>query len=59
MRLRSPLVCPLSVLSNWEKQLADHVVEGELSCYSYHGASKGVKPSTLAKYDVSCSPDES
>lgn len=47
-------VCPLSVLSNWEKQIEDHVVMGQLTYYTYHGAGKGVTPATLAKYDVNC-----
>lgn len=47
------LVCPLSVLSNWEKQLRDHVAPGQLTMYTYHGASKGVSANTLKEYDVS------
>ncbi|KAK8864537.1 hypothetical protein IAR55_001787 [Kwoniella newhampshirensis] len=36
------IVCPLSVLSNWEKQLADHVAPSQLSFHTYHGASRGI-----------------
>lgn len=46
-------VCPLSVLSNWEKQIKDHVILGKLSSYTYHGDSKGVTAATLQSYDVS------
>ena len=46
------IVCPLSVLSNWQKQIQDHVVNGGLTCYTYHGENKGVTPTTLASYDV-------
>ncbi|WVF71338.1 hypothetical protein IAT40_006141 [Kwoniella sp. CBS 6097] len=46
------IVCPLSVLSNWEKQIQDHVAPGQLTCYTYHGASKGVTPKTLEQFDV-------
>ncbi|WVR06882.1 hypothetical protein IAU60_003918 [Kwoniella sp. DSM 27419] len=46
------IICPLSVLSNWEKQIRDHIVPGQLSFYTYHGASKGVTATTLNQYDV-------
>ncbi|GMK54505.1 hypothetical protein CspeluHIS016_0110910 [Cutaneotrichosporon spelunceum] len=46
------IVCPLSVLSNWEKQITEHVVDGKLRFYVYHGANKGVTLATLAKHDV-------
>ena len=41
------------MLSNWEKQLRDHVAPGQLTMYTYHGASKGVTATTLKEYDVS------
>jgi hypothetical protein len=47
-------VCPLSVLSNWQKQITDHVVNGKLSCYTYHAENKAVSATTLASYDVIC-----
>lgn len=46
-------VCPLSVLSNWEKQIRDHVTMGGLSFYTYHGDAKGVTATSLQNYDVS------
>lgn len=46
-------VCPLSVLSNWEKQIKDHVTFGGLTSYTYHGEGKGVTAITLQQYDVS------
>ena len=46
-------VCPLSVIGNWEKQIKDHVVSGQLTSYTYHGASKAVTAATLQQYDVS------
>ncbi|ORY32870.1 SNF2 family N-terminal domain-domain-containing protein [Naematelia encephala] len=46
------IVCPLSVLSNWEKQIRDHVTPGQLTYYVYHGASRGVTPASLSSYDV-------
>lgn len=50
------IVCPLSVLSNWEKQIRDHVVPGGLTSYTYHGDNKGVSAKTLGSYDV-CDPN--
>jgi SWI/SNF-related matrix-associated actin-dependent regulator of chromatin subfamily A3 len=50
------IVCPLSVLSNWQKQIQDHVVNGGLTCYTYHGENKGVTATTLASYDVRLTP---
>ncbi|KAL7421932.1 hypothetical protein Q5752_003704 [Cryptotrichosporon argae] len=46
------VVCPLSVLSNWEKQIKDHVAPGNLTSYTYHGATRDVTATTLASYDV-------
>lgn len=40
------------MLGNWEKQIKDHVVSGNLSVYTYHGATKGITAAKLAKYDV-------
>jgi len=49
----SPLVCPLSVLSNWEKQISDHIADGHLTSYTYHGSGKDVTTTSLQQYDVS------
>ena len=45
-------VCPLSVVSNWEKQIHDHVSSGRLTSYTYHGANRDVASTTLLSYDV-------
>ncbi|EJT45195.1 hypothetical protein A1Q1_06427 [Trichosporon asahii var. asahii CBS 2479] len=46
-------ICPLSVLSNWQKQIEDHVAPGKLTYYTYHGAgAKGVKGKDLVEYDA-------
>ncbi|QIX01037.1 hypothetical protein AMS68_006554 [Peltaster fructicola] len=34
------IVCPKSVLSNWEHQIKAHVREGALKCIIYHGANR-------------------
>ena len=35
-------VAPLSVLSNWEKQLVDHCIPGTLTSCVYYGANRGL-----------------
>ena len=50
--LRLITVCPLSVLSNWEKQIHDHVAGSSLNSYTYHGDSRQVTAATLKQYDV-------
>ena len=40
------------MLSNWEKQIQDHVVDGKLTYYTYYGNGRGVKAAELKKYDV-------
>ena len=46
------IVVPLSVLSNWEKQIADHVKEGALTHCVYYGSGRNMSPEQLKKYDV-------
>lgn len=46
------LVCPLSTTSNWEDQIKEHLQEGTLSYYLYHGASRTSQIDILAKHDV-------
>ncbi|KAF7790393.1 hypothetical protein EIP86_001348 [Pleurotus ostreatoroseus] len=46
------LVVPLSVLSNWEKQIEDHVSSGVLSYCVYYGAGRNMSANELKKYDV-------
>lgn len=43
---------PLSVISNWEKQIADHCVNGAITTCVYYGASRNITADELAKYDV-------
>ena len=45
-------VVPLSVLSNWEKQIQDHCMPGTLSYAVYYGATRGMSAKELQKYDV-------
>ncbi|EKM54585.1 uncharacterized protein PHACADRAFT_197015 [Phanerochaete carnosa HHB-10118-sp] len=46
------IVVPLSVLSNWEKQIEDHVREGALSYCVYYGTGRKMTPEELKKYDI-------
>lgn len=45
-------VAPLSVLSNWTTQIDDHVTEGTLRTYVYHGDGRDAAASAMARYDV-------
>ncbi|KAF9066155.1 SNF2 family N-terminal domain-containing protein [Rhodocollybia butyracea] len=47
------VVVPLSVLSNWEKQIEDHCVGNTLTFYSYYGTARAqLDAQQLANYDV-------
>ncbi|KAJ7178411.1 SNF2 family N-terminal domain-containing protein [Mycena crocata] len=46
------IVAPLSVLSNWSKQISDHCIPGSLTYYVYYGNSRDISPKYLQKYDV-------
>lgn len=50
--LKRVLVAPLSVLSNWEKQIEEHCTPGILSSCTYYGSSRGLSAVELQKYDV-------
>ncbi|KAF8210396.1 SNF2 family N-terminal domain-containing protein [Mycena galopus ATCC 62051] len=46
------IVAPLSVISNWEKQIDDHCVQGALTYYVYYGTKRDINPKELQKFDV-------
>ncbi|PPJ55085.1 hypothetical protein CBER1_01499 [Cercospora berteroae] len=46
------IVCPKSVLSNWQEQIAAHTVAGSMTYYVYHGTNRMQDTSKLAKYDI-------
>jgi SWI/SNF-related matrix-associated actin-dependent regulator of chromatin subfamily A3 len=50
--LKHVSVVPLSVLSNWEKQIQDHCVPDTLSYAVYYGATRNMSATELQKYDV-------
>lgn len=45
-------VSPLSVLSNWEKQIEDHCTTGSLSVCMYYGTNRSMGAEALRKFDV-------
>ncbi|TFK26482.1 hypothetical protein FA15DRAFT_667364 [Coprinopsis marcescibilis] len=46
------IVAPLSIISNWEKQIADHVTPGALRLYIYYGTGRKITAQDLKKYDI-------
>ncbi|EJU03956.1 hypothetical protein DACRYDRAFT_87309 [Dacryopinax primogenitus] len=46
------IVVPLSVLSNWEEQIAEHITRGKLSMHIYHGGGRDVSETQLKKFDI-------
>lgn len=46
------IVAPLSVLSNWEKQIEDHVQPNSLSYCVYYGTGRNLDAEALREYDV-------
>ncbi|KAL1942554.1 hypothetical protein VTO73DRAFT_6156 [Trametes versicolor] len=46
------IVVPLSVMSNWEKQIEDHVKPNTLSYCVYYGKNRSLTPAELKRYDV-------
>jgi len=50
--LISSIVAPLSVLSNWEKQIIDHCTTGALSVCVYYNTNRSLSAAQLAKFDV-------
>ncbi|CAL1707747.1 unnamed protein product [Somion occarium] len=48
----SLIVVPLSVLSNWEKQIEDHVQPNALTYCVYYGTGRNLTDKELQQYDV-------
>ncbi|GAB7348973.1 hypothetical protein MBLNU459_g7956t1 [Dothideomycetes sp. NU459] len=46
------IVCPKSVLSNWDEQIKAHLDSNEVSYYVYHGSKREQDIDVLAKYDI-------
>ncbi|KAI0049881.1 hypothetical protein FA95DRAFT_1588021 [Auriscalpium vulgare] len=46
------IVVPLSIMSNWEKQLQDHCVPGALTSTTYYGNTRALSAADLQRYDI-------
>lgn len=48
------IICPKSVLANWQEQIRNHTTQGDgkLRVYTYHGASRIQDLDRLSKYDI-------
>ena len=52
-RIRATLlVCPLSVVHNWEEQIAAHIKADSLTAYVYHGSNRSSDPSHFGSVDI-------
>jgi hypothetical protein len=49
---RTATVVPLSIISNWEKQIQDHCTPGTIKSIVYYGDNRGLTVSDLEGYDV-------
>lgn len=48
----SSAVVPLSVMSNWEKQIEDHVKPGVLTSCVYYGKNRTMSAAELKRFDI-------
>ncbi|EGD87329.2 hypothetical protein H112_05869 [Trichophyton rubrum D6] len=46
------LVSPLSAVGNWVSQIKEHIKDGALSYYVFHGLNRTEDPKELARYDI-------
>ncbi|XP_055621478.1 transcription termination factor 2 [Toxorhynchites rutilus septentrionalis] len=46
------IVCPASLMRQWEGEIVNRVSRNSLAVNVYHGSNRDVKPRHLAKYDV-------
>ncbi len=50
-RLPTLIVCPLSVLTNWEEQTSTHL-SSDLTLYTYHGSSRNLQSAQLSSLQI-------
>jgi SWI/SNF-related matrix-associated actin-dependent regulator of chromatin subfamily A3 len=46
------IICPLSVVENWTKQITDHLFNSNLKVYVYHGSDKSNNEKFLKKQNI-------
>lgn len=46
------IICPASLVKQWEAEIKDRVKRGALETYVFHGPNREYRAKTLAKYDV-------
>jgi SNF2 family DNA or RNA helicase len=46
------LLCPKSVISNWQEQIGQHLDKAKVTYYMYHGSKRQQDLDELAKYDI-------
>lgn len=46
------IICPKSVLSNWQEQIRNHTVVGKFKVYTYHGTSRLQDLHELSKFEI-------
>lgn len=46
------LLCPKSVISNWQEQIGQHLDKSKVSYYMYHGSKREQDLDILSQYDV-------
>ena len=46
------IICPKSVLANWQEQIRIHTTPGKVKVYTYHGTARLQDVDELSKYDI-------
>ncbi|CAD0110835.1 unnamed protein product [Aureobasidium uvarum] len=46
------LICPKSVISNWQEQIGQHLDKAKVSYYMYHGNKREQDLDVLSQYDI-------
>ena len=50
------IICPKSVMANWEDQIRTHTLAGKLKVYSYHGTNRTKDVDELASHHIVLAP---
>merc|ERR1711892_1168544 len=46
------IVCPASLIGQWEREVESKVIRNSLSVHIYHGSNRNCSAKALAKYDI-------